>query len=487
MPPAMFESIIGLEVHAQLLTRTKIFCGCSTQFGAPPNTHVCPVCLGLPGALPVLNRRAVELAVTAALALDCTIQPLSVFARKHYFYPDLPKGYQISQYEQPLATAGGIEFATDEGPQRVGIIRVHLEEDAGKSLHEASERSATTALDFNRSGVPLIEIVTQPDLRSGAAAAQLFMRLRAILVAVGVNDGNMEEGSLRCDANVSIRPPGATALGVKTEVKNLNSFRHVQRALEYEIERQTAVLRDGGPLRQETRLWDVTAGRTVLMRVKEEADDYRYFPEPDLRPLALEAAWVDDLRQRLPELPDARRRRLAAQYHLPDYDAGVLTQSMPLADYFERTAAAAGHAKAASNWIMGEVARTMKERGIAIEAFPLAPEALAELIVLAETGAISGPVAREVFETMMATGRGARQIVDEDGLRRIDDEAALERLVEEVVRDHPGPVAQFRGGRTQTFAFLVGQVMKASRGKANPETVNALLRRALAVQEPSGD
>ncbi len=483
----MYESVIGLEIHAQLLTESKIFCGCSTRFGAPPNTNVCPVCLGLPGALPVLNRRAVEFAARAALALGCTIQPSSIFARKNYFYPDLPKGYQISQYERPLATEGALEFGAGEGALRVGIIRVHLEEDAGKSLHEGfPDSDRFTYLDFNRSGVPLIEIVTHPDLRSAAAAAEFFSRLRAILVAIGVNDGNMEEGSLRCDANVSVRRAGDTAFGVKTEVKNLNSFRHVQRALEHEIERQTALVANGERVVQETRLWDAAAGRTVAMRSKEEADDYRYFPEPDLLPLEVDAAWIARVRGALPELPDARRRRFVTEYHLPDYDAGVLTQSMALADYFERTAAAARNPKAASNWIMVEVTRKMNELGLGVEQVPLAPDALAELIALIDRGEISGPIAKDVFEKMFASGRRAAEIVEAEGLRRIDDEGAIAAVVADIVRANPGPVAQFRAGRTQTFGFLVGQVMKATRGKANPETVNAVLRRALA-EEHAGD
>jgi aspartyl-tRNA(Asn)/glutamyl-tRNA(Gln) amidotransferase subunit B len=477
---ASVEPVIGLEIHAQLLTATKIFCGCSTAFGAPPNTHVCPVCLGLPGALPVLNRTVVAYAAKAGLALGCTIQRASVFARKNYFYPDLPKGYQISQYELPLAIAGAVEYDSADGPRRVGITRVHLEEDAGKSLHEGfPDSDRYTYVDFNRSGVPLIEIVTEPDLRSAAQAGEFFSRLRAILVAIGVNDGNMEEGSLRCDANVSVRPAGASAFGVKTEVKNLNSFRYVQRAIEHEIERQIEVLSSGGRVIQETRLWDSGAGRTIAMRSKEEAHDYRYFPEPDLPPLVVTDTWIDQVRGTLPELPDARRRRFVSQYALPEYDAALLTQSPALADYFERTAAVAGNAKGASNWIMGELTRKMNELGVDVERAPLAPDALAGLIRLVDSGTISGPIAKDVFEKMCASGRAAAEIVESEGLSRIDDEAALEAAVRDVLSKNEAAIAQFRAGKQQTFGFLVGQVMKATRGKGNPELVNRLLKRAL--------
>ena len=475
-----FEPVIGLEVHTQLQTASKLFCGCSTRFGAPPNENTCPVCLGLPGALPVLNRRAVELAVKAALALGCTVHSTSIFARKNYFYPDLPKGYQISQYDRPLATGGVLEFDTREGARRIGIIRVHLEEDAGKSLHDGlADSDRMTSLDFNRSGVPLIEIVSQPDVRSAADAGEYFSRMRAILVATGVTDGNMEEGSLRCDANVSVRPAGTSALGVKTEIKNLNSFRHVQRALEFEIDRQVAVLEAGGAVDHETRLWDPAAARTMSMRSKEDAQDYRYFPEPDLPPLRVEAAAIDEWRRTLPELPDAQRRRFVAQYAIPDYDAALLTQSGALAAYFEATAAASGNAKAASNWIMGELTRKMNELGTGIDEMTLTPDALAGLIRLVDSGTISGPTAKEVFEKMIASRQSAASIVEAEGLGRIDDEAAVDAAVRKVLAAHDDAVRQYRAGKKQTYGFLVGQVIKSMGGKANPALVNALMRREL--------
>jgi len=467
-----YEAVIGLEIHAQLLTTSKIFCGCSTAFGAAPNTHVCPVCLGMPGSLPVLNRAAVDDAIRAALALGCTIHETSIFARKNYFYPDLPKGYQISQYELPLATAG--VFAG------VRITRVHLEEDAGKSLHEGFFDSARkTYVDFNRTGVPLIEIVTEPDLRTAEDAAGFFGRLREVLVWLGVNDGNMEEGSLRCDANVSVRPRGAPAYGTKAEVKNLNSFRFLQKALEHEIERQIDVVSSGSRVLQETRLWDAAAGRTISMRSKEEAHDYRYFPDPDLPAVIVTADRIAAMRASMPELPEARRQRFVAQYALPEYDAHQLTQSRALADYFEAVVAAGAAAKPASNWIMGELARTLKTRGVDIAQSPLGADRLAGLIALVEKGAISGSMAKDVFEKMYETGRTAATIVEADGLAQIDDESQIAALIGQVVAANADAVAQYRGGKASTFGFLVGQVMKAARGKANPRRVNELLKQTL--------
>jgi aspartyl-tRNA(Asn)/glutamyl-tRNA(Gln) amidotransferase subunit B len=477
-----FEAVIGLEVHAQLLTASKIFCGCSAAFGAEPNTHICPVCIGLPGALPVLNRTAVDYGIRAALALGCRVQPHSIFARKNYFYPDLPKGYQISQYELPLATAGLVEFPSRGETRRVGITRVHLEEDAGKLLHEGFvDADRKSYVDFNRSGVPLIEIVSEPDLRSAVDAAEFFTRLRALLVWLGVNDGNMEEGSLRCDANVSVRPCGQTALGTKAEVKNLNSFRFLQKALEHEIARQIDVIGEGGRVVQETRLWDADAGRTVSMRSKEEAHDYRYFPEPDLPPVVVDGERLERIQRAMPELPESRRRRLVDALGLPEYDASQLTQSRAVADFFEATVQAGAPAKAASNWIMGELTRVLNQHGVDVRSSPVDPARLAGLIALVEKGTLSASMAKSVFETMYSSGATADAIVARDGLAQIDDESQIVRLIADVLSAHPDPVAQYRGGKASAFGFLVGQVMKAAAGKANPKRVNELLRRALDV------
>ena len=485
MSTTEFEPVIGLEVHAQLLTATKIFCACPTTFGAPPNTNVCPVCLGLPGALPVLNQHAVELAVRAALALGCSVQSRSIFARKNYFYPDLPKGYQISQYERPLALGGGISLSAGARTPLVRLTRIHMEEDAGKSLHHGQPDSdRMTSLDFNRSGVPLIEIVTEPDLRSAAEAADCFSRLREILVAIGANDGNMEEGSLRCDANVSVRPRGQAAFGTKVEVKNVNSFRYLQKALEYEIARQSDAVAHGERIVQETRLFDSALGRTFSMRSKEEAHDYRYFPEPDLPPVVVPEARRARVAAAMPELPDVRRARFVAEYRLPEYDAGVLTESRGLADYFEQVAAAAGNAKAASNWVMGEVLRVLKAKDATIAAVGVSAEALGGLIRLVDAGTISTTVAKAVFEQMYGTGREARAIVDEQGLAQVSDDGALSAMVDDLITRHADTVAQYRAGRKQAFGFLVGEAMKASGGKADPKRLSQLLRSTLDAPAP---
>ena len=480
-----FEPVIGLEIHAHLLTASKIFCGCSTAFGAPPNTQVCPVCLGLPGALPVLNRTAVDYAVRAALALGCRVHDASIFARKNYFYPDLPKGYQISQYEQPLATGGVVAGSSDSWapPYDIRIRRVHLEEDAGKLLHDGfPDSDRRSYVDLNRAGVPLIEIVTEPDIRSPRDAAAFFSHLREVLVAIGVNDGNMEEGSLRCDANVSVRPTGTGSLGTKAEIKNLNSFRFVEKAIEHEIGRQIDVLEGGGRVVQETRLWDETAARTCSMRSKEEAHDYRYFPEPDLPPLMVSDARIGAIRSSIPELPAARRLRLVSAYALPMKDAVALTQSRGHAEYFEASVAAGAPPKAAANLVMGTISGKMNELktsdigGIAAR---VPPGEAARLLTLVESGAISHSMAKDVFEKMFASGRRADEIVATEGLTQISDDSQIVGLIDEVIGRHADAVAQYRGGKTNAFGFLVGQAMKAAGGRANPKRVNELLKQRL--------
>jgi aspartyl-tRNA(Asn)/glutamyl-tRNA(Gln) amidotransferase subunit B len=473
------EAVIGLEVHAELLTASKMFCGCSTRFGEPPNTETCPVCLGMPGVLPVINRRAVEFALRTALALHCRIPPVSRFARKNYFYPDLPKAYQISQYELPLSEHGRLAIRLGQAERQIGIRRVHLEEDTGKLVHAGlMEEAESSLVDYNRSGVPLMEIVSEPDIRTPEEAAEYLRQLRAILVFLGVCDGNMEEGSFRCDANVSIRARGTAALGVKVEVKNMNSFKNVQKALEYEIRRQARTLADGGRLVQETRLWNADQGITLSMRSKEFAHDYRYFPDPDLVPLALDPTWVEEIRRTLPELPEAMRRRFVAQYGLPDYDAGVLTASRELAEYYEAAVRAHDDPKAVSNWVMVELLGRLNKDGREIGASPISPERLGRMLALVAQGAISGKMAKEFFDEMYRSGADPDEIAKRTG-SQIADAGELERIVAEVVARHPGPAAEYRGGKESTFNFFVGQVMKATRGKANPAMAADLLRKIL--------
>jgi aspartyl-tRNA(Asn)/glutamyl-tRNA(Gln) amidotransferase subunit B len=476
-----FETVIGLEVHAQLLTRSKIFCSCSTSFGAPANSNTCPVCLGFPGALPVLNREAVIMAVKAALALECRVNPVSLFARKNYFYPDLPKGYQISQFDQPLAEHGRLVLTGGGAAKTVRIKRIHMEEDAGKSIHDGfSDSSRYSYIDLNRAGTPLAEIVTEPDLHQPSEAYEYLSRLKMILEYLEVCDGNMEEGSLRCDANVSIRPRGETRLGTKIELKNLNSFRFVQKALEHEIARQILFVKSGGTLVQETRLWNADEQRTCSMRSKEEAHDYRYFPEPDLPPLLVSEAWQEEIRQQMPELPETRKRRFAEVYGLPEYDAAILTSSRPLAGFYEETVAACRNPKAASNWIMGDLLRDLKEFNLTIRECPVTPASLGELIASIESGEISGKMAKEVFEIMFRGKKGPKQIIEEKGLRQISDTGAIEAILEEVLQKNSGAVESYKAGKAASLGFLVGQVMKASKGQANPGLVNEMLKKKLS-------
>lgn len=473
-----FETVIGVEVHAQLRTNSKMFCGCGTTFGLSANSQTCPVCLGLPGSLPVINRTAVEMAIRAGLALNCTIAASNRFARKNYFYPDLPKGYQISQYESPICEHGWIEVRDPGGgTTRIRIRRAHLEEDAGKNIHETG--TSGSRVDLNRAGTPLLEIVTEPDMHSADEVVAYLKGLREILMYLDVCDGNMEEGSFRCEPNLSLRPSGQKEFGTKVELKNINSFKYVKDAVEYEIKRQTNVLNEGGKIRQETRLWNIERGETAVMRSKEEAHDYRYFPDPDLVPLKLDEAWIEGFRSRLPELPAVRTKRFVSDYGLPEYDATILTASKGMADYFEACAKQFHQPKIVSNWVMGELTRELNNSGTDIAASPVTPERLVSLLQMVDKGTISLKVAREIFPELYGSGKTPEQIVQEKGLTQVSDERALEQIIAEVLSKNPAQVAQFKEGKQQVLGFLVGQVMKASGGKANPGKVNELLRKRL--------
>ncbi|UCH22489.1 MAG: Asp-tRNA(Asn)/Glu-tRNA(Gln) amidotransferase subunit GatB [Deltaproteobacteria bacterium] len=472
-----FEPVIGLEVHAQLKTRTKIFCNCSTEFGAPPNTHTCPVCLGMPGVLPVLNKKVVEYTLRMALATNCKINRESRFARKNYFYPDLPKGYQISQYELPIAYGGYVDIEVNGTKNRIGITRIHMEEDAGKLTHDPLR--PVSKVDFNRTGVPLIEIVSEPDLKSPQATGAYLRQLRSIVRYIGISDGNLEEGSFRCDANVSIRPKGSDTFGTRTELKNINSFKFVEKALQYEINRQMEIVQDGGPIIQETRLWDTVNNRTTSMRSKEEAHDYRYFPDPDLLPLVIDDDWIETVRKSLPELPDQKKERFINVYDLPAYDAEVLTASRELADYFEACINAFPKPKPVSNWLMGTLLGYLNANQLTIEQSPISAVHLAQLLELANSGVISGKIAKTVFEDMAKSGRPPKEIVAQKGLVQVSDAAAIEEIVAKVLKNSAEEVAAYKNGKTKLLGFFVGRVMQETKGKANPRIVNELLRKKL--------
>jgi aspartyl-tRNA(Asn)/glutamyl-tRNA(Gln) amidotransferase subunit B len=475
-----YEPVIGLEVHVQLGTKTKIFCGCPIEFGAAPNTLVCPVCLGLPGALPVLNRKAVDFAIAASIALRCTVNSFSRFARKNYFYPDLPKGYQISQYDQPLAEHGFVDILTEGGAKRIGVTRVHMEDDAGKSIHDGFKDSDEfTYVDLNRSGTPLIEIVSEPDMRSADEAYAYLTEVKQILQYIGVSDCDMEKGQLRCDANISLRPRGREKFGTKAEVKNVNSFRYVKMALEYEIERQAELLDSGREVVQETRLYDVASGRTVSMRSKEHAHDYRYFPEPDLVPLRVGEHWLTEVRHALPELPPDRRERFVSQYGLREYDAQVLTAARETGDYFEAAVSVSGDGRATANWVVGDLMGLLKAAGKEISESPVPAAHLGELVALINKGELSGKLAKEILPKMFESGNAPSAIMEREGLKQISDTGALEKIVEDVIAGNPKQVEQYKSGKTAVLGFLVGQVMKASRGQANPGAVNEVLKKKL--------
>jgi aspartyl-tRNA(Asn)/glutamyl-tRNA(Gln) amidotransferase subunit B len=472
-----YEVVIGLEVHVQLTTDTKIFCNCSTAFGSEPNSQTCPVCLGLPGALPVLNEKVVEFAIKTGLATNCTIAPRSIFARKNYFYPDLPKGYQISQFELPICEHGRLDIEMEDGQGKsIGITRIHMEEDAGKLLHDSGDFSR---VDLNRACTPLLEIVSEPDLRSSDEAVTYLKKLHQIVVYLGVCDGNLEEGSFRCDANVSIRPWGQKEFGTRAELKNINSFRFIKQAIDYEIERQAEILEEGGRVIQETRLFDPTSGTTRSMRGKEEAHDYRYFPDPDLVPLLVREEWVERVRLELPELPDAKIGRFVKEYGIPRYDAEVLAADRATADYYDALVELHGNGKLCSNWVMGEVQRAVKEAGLAIDDCPVSPAMLAGMLKRIDDNTISGKIAKKVFDAMWQTGKDADTIIEEQGLKQVTDLGAIEPVIDEILAANPGQVEEYRAGKDKLLGFFVGQVMKATKGKANPATLNELLIKKL--------
>ncbi|WP_426732952.1 Asp-tRNA(Asn)/Glu-tRNA(Gln) amidotransferase subunit GatB [Myxococcus faecalis] len=477
MPVSDFQPVIGLEVHAQLLTQSKIFCGCSTAFGAEPNRNTCPVCLGMPGVLPVLNERVVDFAIRAGLALECRINARSVWSRKNYFYPDLPKGYQITQYDLPICEFGRLAIETPRGEKVIRVRRIHMEEDAGKSVHDGD--GGQSLVDLNRAGVPLIEIVSDPDLRDADEAVEYLKALRDILVYLGVNDGNLEEGSFRCDANVSVMPKGSDTFGQRCELKNLNSFRFVKQAIEYEIARQVDVIESGGKVDQETRLWDPNKGVSRSMRSKEDAHDYRYFPEPDLPPLHVTTEVVEAVGRSLPELPRAKLQRFVSQYGLPAYDARLLTTERPLADFFEACAQRYPDAKKLSNWFQGELLRLLKESGTTVGEVRFTPAQLAELLTLVDQGTVSGNAGKDVLGEMFRTGRAPADIVAEKGLAQVSDTGAIEAVVDDILAKNLGEVEKYRAGKKQVFGFFVGQVMRAMKGKGNPALVNDLLKKKL--------
>ncbi len=474
-----YEAVIGLEIHAQLMTESKMFCGCSVKFGAEPNTQTCPICIGMPGVLPVANKKAIEYVIKTGLAVNCKIAPYSRFARKNYFYPDLPKGYQISQYELPICENGFVEIAVNGGTREIGLTRIHLEEDAGKNIHEGAGNYSF--VDLNRAGTPLMEIVSEPDIRSPQEAAEFVKKLRTIVRYIGVCDGNMEQGSLRCDANVSIRPAGQKEFGTKTEIKNMNSFRFIEKALEYEIKRQIKALSGGGRIVQETRLWDSNRGITESMRSKEEAHDYRYFPDPDLVPVEVDKEWIEKIKGQITELPDSRRQKFIAQYGLPEQDAGLLISERAIAEWFEQAVKLGGDPKGVSNWMMGDLMRLLNEENRPFDECPLKPAQLVEMLLLIEKGTISGKIAKTVFEEMFRTDKDAGSIVKEKGLVQVSDESEIEKVVDEILVKNPKEVERFKAGEEKLLGFFAGQVMKATKGKANPKIVNELLKKKLRV------